>query len=214
MANCCVAKQSHRTQAHPTPPAGISRPLNPSISQQRPQPPRHHSWMPLATATFFKLCCQQQSCHGWWCCLQVASPSLSSVAITLPPSLSYHLFLSLTLYYFWYFRSWAELLTRSFCVDCPHPLAGLWFEFVLSCSGKRQYEVLHNFYLYLPCCFCHVFFYCSRYCCCCCFLFGSVLAMFCTANSLLFSSCDFCCLSTDKVEFLIMWRPSVQLCRP
>lgn len=38
MANCCVAKQSHRTQAHPTPPAGISRPLNPSISLECPLP--------------------------------------------------------------------------------------------------------------------------------------------------------------------------------
>lgn len=155
MANCCVAKQSQRTQA----------PAQPSpwqIYQSAHTTPASVPLPPLTMSTFSKLCCQQQSCHGWWCC-----------SLSLPVSLS--------LFYFWYFCSWAELLTRSFCVDCPHlPDSSLSLSFSLhtiapdfglslfSCSGKRQYEVLHNFYLYLPCCFCHVFFSRRRCCCCCC----------------------------------------------
>lgn len=155
MANCCVAKQSHRTQSHPTP-ASKNLPIhphNPSISPGCPSPLPLK--MPLTTVTFSKLWCQQQSCHGWWCCRRSLSRSPLLLSLSLPVFLA----VSLSRFYFWYFCSWAELLTRSFCVDCPHPRrrAGLWFEFVLL-FWQTAIWMLHNFYLYLPCCFCHLFF--------------------------------------------------------
>lgn len=202
MANCCVAKQSHRTQAHPTPCWHPAHTTPASVSSDLSPPPRHHSKCPLPRQLFPNYAASNKVAMGDDAACKLLLPrSPLLLSLSLPVFLIISSSLSLSLYYFWYFCSWAELLTRSFCVDCPHPLAGLWFEFVLSCSGKRQYEVLHNFYLYLPCCFCHVFFFCSRYCCCCCLLFGSVLAMFCTANSLPFFLAIFVVYLPIKLSF-------------
>lgn len=153
MANCCVAKQSHRTQAHPTPPSKFTH---------LPTQTQHLTRLPLPTAT------QNAPYHGnffqtmmpatklpWVMMLPPLSLSLSSVVISLTPSLSCRLPFSLLLLIFLLLSWVVDEVVLCWLPAPPSPGFGL---SLFSCSGKRQYEVLHNFYLYLPCCFCHLFF--------------------------------------------------------
>lgn len=54
-----------------------------------------------------------------------------------------------------------ELLTRSFCVDCPYPATLVWvFGWKTNRRRRWEYEVLHNLYLLFTLffsCLCHVF---------------------------------------------------------
>lgn len=98
-----------------------------------------------------QLCCQQQSCHGWrgwwwwwWWCW----PRPHSTAPFFPPTCDI-------------FALKLELLTRSFCVDCPYPATLVWvFGWKTNRRRRWEYEVLHNLYLLFTLffsCLCHVF---------------------------------------------------------